>query len=183
MRARRTSKFLALVIAALGLAGARESAAQPWPSRPVTIVMPFSAGATGDLVARSFAEYLAKEFGQPFVVDNRTGAGGNVGGASVARAAPDGYTLLLATTGPAANNKLMYKKPLIRKNDTACALSMLLADRARMLMSGAENRSLPSSFLAGTSCIVVLPVKPGRDDQHGFLERRERRGLVRCWCS
>ena len=109
MRARRTSKFLALVIAALGLAGARESAAQPWPSRPVTIVMPFSAGATGDLVARSFAEYLAKEFGQPVVVDNRTGAGGNVGGASVARAAPDGYTLLLATTGPAANNKLMYK--------------------------------------------------------------------------
>ena len=49
---------------------------------------------------------------------------------------------------------------LIRKNDTACALSMLLAERARTLMSGAENRSLPSSFFAGTSCIVTLPVNP-----------------------
>jgi tripartite-type tricarboxylate transporter receptor subunit TctC len=61
------------------------------------------------LVARALAEHLSSALGQPVVIDNRGGAGGNLGGAVVARAAPDGYTLLLATTGPAATNKLMYK--------------------------------------------------------------------------
>ena len=83
--------------------------AQTWPARPVTVVVPFAAGVTGDIVARGLVEHLSSALGQPFIVDNRAGAGGNVGGAAVAKAAPDGYMLLLATTGPAANNKLMYK--------------------------------------------------------------------------
>ena len=83
--------------------------AQTWPARPVTVVVPFAAGVTGDIVARGLVEHLSSTLGQPFIVDNRAGAGGNVGGAAVAKAAPDGYMLLLATTGPAANNKLMYK--------------------------------------------------------------------------
>ena len=60
-------------------------------------------------MARGLVEHLSAALGQPFMVDNRSGAGGNVGGAAVAKAAPDGYTLLLATTGPAAINKLTYK--------------------------------------------------------------------------
>ena len=82
---------------------------QTWPSRPITLVVPFTSGTTSDLVARALAEHLSSALGQPVVIDNRGGAGGNLGGAVVARAAPDGYTLLLATTGPAATNKLMYK--------------------------------------------------------------------------
>ena len=83
--------------------------AQTWPSRSVTVVVPFAAGVTGDIVARGLVEHLSSTLGQPFVVDNRAGAGGNIGGNVVAKAVPDGYTLLLATTGPAANNKLTYK--------------------------------------------------------------------------
>ena len=110
MRARRTSIFLALVIAALGLAGARESAAQPWPSRAGYDCHAVRGGSHG----RPRRTQLRRIPGQGIRTARSwstiaAGAGGNVGGASVARAAPDGYTLLLATTGPAANNKLMYK--------------------------------------------------------------------------
>ncbi len=82
---------------------------QTWPSRPVTMILPFAAGGGTDLLARALAQDLGERFGQQFVVDNRTGAGGNVGAAAVAKAAPDGYTLLFGTPGPLANNKLMYK--------------------------------------------------------------------------
>jgi tripartite-type tricarboxylate transporter receptor subunit TctC len=73
------------------------------------MVVPFTAGTTSDIVARALAAHLSAVIGQSVVVDNRGGAGGNVGAAAAAKAKPDGYTLLLATTGPAATNKLMYK--------------------------------------------------------------------------
>lgn len=83
--------------------------AQSWPARPITMIVPFTAGATSDIVARSLAQYLSETIGQSVVVDNRGGAGGNIGAAGAARAPQDGYTLLLATTGPAVTNKLMYQ--------------------------------------------------------------------------
>jgi len=102
--------MLARVAALLAFTFAAATAqAQTWPSRPVTLIVPFAAGVTGDIVARGLSEHLHAALGQPFVVDNRGGAGGNIGGAAVARATPDGYTLLLATTGPASINKLTYK--------------------------------------------------------------------------
>jgi tripartite-type tricarboxylate transporter receptor subunit TctC len=73
------------------------------------MIVPFTAGTTSDIVARSLAQYITDALGQPVVIDNRGGAGGNIGAAAVARAGQDGYTLLLATTGPAATNKLMYQ--------------------------------------------------------------------------
>jgi tripartite-type tricarboxylate transporter receptor subunit TctC len=100
-----------LGIAAAGLL-ARPSitwAAQVWPSRPVTVILPFAAGGGTDLLARALAEYLSENLGQQFIIDNRTGAGGNIGAAVVAKAAPDGYTIMFGTPGPLANNKLMYK--------------------------------------------------------------------------
>jgi tripartite-type tricarboxylate transporter receptor subunit TctC len=83
--------------------------AQSWPARPVTLIVPFGAGATSDIVGRGLAQYLTETLGQSFVVENRGGAGGNIGAAAAARAPQDGYTLLLATTGPAATNQLMYQ--------------------------------------------------------------------------
>jgi tripartite-type tricarboxylate transporter receptor subunit TctC len=85
------------------------ASAQNWPTRPVTVIVPFTAGTTSDVVARALTDHLAHSLGQPFVIDNRGGAGGNIGAGIAAKAAPDGSTLLLATTGPAATNKLMYK--------------------------------------------------------------------------
>ena len=98
-----------LAAAAAVLLSATAASAQNWPSRPVTLVVPFTAGTTSDVIARGLIEHLATKLGQPFIIDNRGGAGGNIGGAAAAKAAPDGYTFLFATTGPAATNKLMYK--------------------------------------------------------------------------
>jgi tripartite-type tricarboxylate transporter receptor subunit TctC len=83
--------------------------AQTWPSRPVTMIVPVPAGGTADLLARGVAQALSDELGQQFVVENRPGAGGNTGAAAVARAAPDGYTLLFASGSLAALNKFMFK--------------------------------------------------------------------------
>jgi tripartite-type tricarboxylate transporter receptor subunit TctC len=84
--------------------------AQTYPSRPVRMVVPFPAGGPADLVARVLSSRLSEAWGQPMVVENRGGAGGNIGTAVVARAAPDGYTILLTTSGLMSNPGL-YKDP------------------------------------------------------------------------
>lgn len=101
--------MIGLMAVGLMQAVAGDLRAQAWPQRAVNVVVPFTVGTTSDIVGRSLAQHLQSGLGQPFVVENRGGAGGNLGGAVVAKATPDGYTLLLATTGPAANNKLIYK--------------------------------------------------------------------------
>ncbi|MEP9375212.1 tripartite tricarboxylate transporter substrate binding protein [Aquabacter sp. CN5-332] len=109
MKARITRR-IALAIAATGLlAGPPVAFAQAWPTRPVTMILPFAAGGGTDLLARALAQDLSERLGQQFVVDNRTGAGGNIGAAAVAKATPDGYTIMFGTPGPLANNKLIYK--------------------------------------------------------------------------
>ncbi|WP_137043451.1 tripartite tricarboxylate transporter substrate binding protein [Pseudolabrys sp. FHR47] len=101
---------MALIGAALGLMHTAPAHAQAWPSRPVTMVVPFTAGTTSDVIARSLAQELHQKLGQPFIIENKGGAGGNIGATAVARANADGYTILFATTGQAATNQLMYKK-------------------------------------------------------------------------
>ena len=103
------SVSLALVFAALiGLA--TETRAQSYPSRPITLVVPFPAGSTTDLVGRILSEELSKAFGQTVVIDNRGGAGGSVGSEAVARSAPDGHTLLMGTIGTHSINPAVYSK-------------------------------------------------------------------------
>ncbi len=96
-----------LIATALALISSTASA-QNWPSRFVTVVVAFPAGGPTDVLARAVASDLADKLAQQFVVENRSGAGGNVGAASVAKAAPDGHTLLFATTS-VVNNKFMYR--------------------------------------------------------------------------
>ena len=84
--------------------------AQTYPSKPVRMVVPFPAGGPADLVARVLSARLQEAWGQPLVVENRGGAGGNIGTAAVARASPDGYTILLTTSGLMSNPSL-YKDP------------------------------------------------------------------------
>ena len=93
----RTSRRQALAVLAAGIVGyvcAQSVHAQDWPNRPVTIVVPYGPGASNDTFTRALALVLTKQFGQPFVVSNRPGAGGFIGSDAVAKAAPDGYTFL-----------------------------------------------------------------------------------------
>jgi tripartite-type tricarboxylate transporter receptor subunit TctC len=91
---RRGVLAFALAAALAGVAAGGSAAAQDWPSRPVTLVVPYGPGASNDTFTRALADILTKKYGQPFVVENRPGAGGFTGANSVAQAAPDGYTFL-----------------------------------------------------------------------------------------
>ncbi|MEO6361980.1 MAG: tripartite tricarboxylate transporter substrate binding protein [Caldimonas sp.] len=82
----------------------------PWPTRPVRIVVPFAPGGTTDILARALAPELGKAFGQSFIVENKAGAGGNLGADLVAKSPPDGYTLLMGTVGTQSINPSLYPK-------------------------------------------------------------------------
>ena len=83
--------------------------AQAYPTRPVRVLVPFPPGGAPDLVGRTLANRLQERLGQPFVVENRTGAGGNIAAEAVARAPADGYTLLATSDGPLVINPSVYK--------------------------------------------------------------------------
>ncbi|MDP3619307.1 MAG: tripartite tricarboxylate transporter substrate binding protein [Ramlibacter sp.] len=101
---------LTLIASSLGAGAVPAFAQGAWPNRPVRIVVPFAAGGTTDILARAVAPELSKAFGQQFIVDNRAGAGGNVGAEIVSKAPGDGYTLLMGTVGTHGINRALYEK-------------------------------------------------------------------------
>src|SRR5882757_9707012 len=97
-----------MVVALFGLLlTALPAAAQDWPTKPVKIVVPFGPGSTPDVVARLIADHLQKKLGQPFTVDNKPGASGNIGTDAVAKAKPDGDTIGISIGGPIAITQLV----------------------------------------------------------------------------
>jgi len=105
--ARRFVLGAALVLAAL--AGCGSANAQTYPTKPITVIIPFAGGSASDVVSRIMLDKMSKSMGQPIIIENRPGAGGNTGTALGARAAPDGYTLVGAGSGPIAGNLTLYK--------------------------------------------------------------------------
>jgi len=98
--------FLAVVAFAFSLAG---NAQEKYPVKPLRIVVPFAPGGSTDIFARLVGEKLSAAFTVPVVVENRAGASGNIGAEAVAKSAPDGYTVLMATTGVMAINNALFK--------------------------------------------------------------------------
>jgi tripartite-type tricarboxylate transporter receptor subunit TctC len=131
---------LATACLAAGFAASAPALAQSgaWPTKPVRLVVPFPAGGSTDVVARFIAQGLSDKFGQSFVVDNRGGAGGNIGTDAVAKAAPDGYTIGLSTSGPLVNNKFLYKDmPFNSDKDLApialvCEIPLVIASNPKV---------------------------------------------------
>jgi len=110
MRAGLRLMSVALVVLAALLASDVARAQETYPDRPVRVVVPYPAAGGTDTLARLLADQLSRQWGQPIIVENVGGAAGNIGAAEVARAKPDGYTLLLASPGPIATNGFLYKE-------------------------------------------------------------------------
>ena len=106
---------------------------QTYPSKPVKVVIPYPPGSTPDIVGRTLSGKLQESLGQPFIVENRTGAGGNIGAEAVAKAPADGHTLLIGVNGPAAINKFLYKN-LGYDSDRDLLPVSLLATSPQMLV-------------------------------------------------
>lgn len=105
--------ILALIAAsAIALCGASLAQAAPWPERPIQLIVPFPGGSSPDILARTLAEPLSKDLGQPIIIENRPGAGGNIGTRQASQAKPDGYTLLMTINGPMVTAPTLYKTTL-----------------------------------------------------------------------
>ena len=109
MEATLVKRAAGWIMTACLMAATPALAADPWPTRPVTVICPFPPGISTDILTRAVATALGSALGQQFVVENRPGANGNIGAGAAAKAPPDGYTLLVATLGPTVANKFMYK--------------------------------------------------------------------------
>src|SRR5580700_7357722 len=155
LRGYRSLLALPAIAIWLGAAPAQAPAAEPWPTRPVTVLCPFAAGTSTDTLMRLVTASLSARFGQNFIVENRPGANGNIAAGAAARAVPDGYTLLIATVGPIVNNKFMYKN-LDFDPDRAIAPIVLLAYSPLI--------------------IVASPKLPVTNLQELFAYAKERRG-------
>ena len=141
----------------------RPTHAASWPERPVTIIVPFPPGGSNDVIARLFAEHFAHVFGKPFVVENKPGANGNIGASSVARAAPDGYTLLLSGNGQNAMNHGLYAQmPYDSRKDFVHIAQMAAIANALFVSPGfAAQTFLAFIDLAKAKPDSVLCASPG----------------------
>jgi len=140
----RPLRIAALVVTAAFAAAAPVAAlAQAYPSKPVTIIVPWPPGGPSDIAARPMAKGLGDELKQTFIIDNRGGAGGNIGSAMVAKAPPDGYTLLITSSAPIVINPSLYKSmPFDPPKDLAPITNLL-----RVPLILAVNPSVPAKNL------------------------------------
>jgi tripartite-type tricarboxylate transporter receptor subunit TctC len=135
--------ILAGVLAALGLGATKVAQADQWPTRPITMVVPFAAGGPTDVVGRILADRLSDVLGQQVTVENISGAGGMNGAQRIALATPDGYQVLVGTVGTQAYNQTLYKKPLYNAvNDFAPVV--LIAEQPLVLV---VNKDFPADSL------------------------------------
>ncbi|MFH0301950.1 tripartite tricarboxylate transporter substrate binding protein [Bradyrhizobium sp. 31Argb] len=143
-----------LALAALLLAGS-SSVAQDYPSRPVRIIVPFGAGGPADVTARQIGNILQENFGQPFVVENRTGAGGVIGTQEAAMASPDGYTLLMMSNTQTANESLVPQRKYELMRDLVSIAPVNYSDLVIVV-----HPSIPAKTLQ--EFIALAKAQPGK---------------------
>jgi tripartite-type tricarboxylate transporter receptor subunit TctC len=138
----------ALAAAVAMLAMVQPAFAQSYPARPVKVVVPFAAGGPLDLVGRAVFERLSERLKQPFVLENRTGAGGNIGTDAVAKAAPDGYTLLFVLSGTLTANPAMYRKLSFSVEKDFRPISLMAASTQMLVVHPSLPVNTTAEFVA-----------------------------------
>ena len=138
------------LLAGGGLAGAVSPAAAQagWPNRPIKLVLPSGPGGGADIFGRPLAEYMAKELGQPVVVDNRPGAGGNIGADAIAKASPDGLTIGIAATATHAVNPWLYTRMPFDAGKDFTAITQMVRVPNVLVMNAAKAEQLKINSLA-----------------------------------
>lgn len=131
-----------------------------WPSKPVKIVVPFAPGGTTDILARAMAPELSKAFGQSFIVENRAGAGGNLGSDIVAKSAPDGYTILMGTVGTHGINVALYEKMPFDPVKDFAPITLIAGVPNVMVMNADKAKQLNINNVA--DFIKVAKASPGK---------------------
>ncbi|WP_237213312.1 Bug family tripartite tricarboxylate transporter substrate binding protein [Falsiroseomonas oryziterrae] len=156
MQTERGMRLTRRGLMAAGLLAAGGARAQAWPDRPIRLIVPFLAGGGGDTLARLAIGPAQARLGQTFVVDNRPGAGGNVGAEAAARATPDGYTLFYGTNGTHAINEALYPRLGFRPHEDFIPVAPL----SRIVLVVLAKRDLPVETLP--QLIAWLKANPGR---------------------
>ncbi len=146
-------RTLALTAALAALCGS--ATAQDYPNRPVKIVVPFASGGSGDIFARIVGQHLSDTLKQPFVIENRPGAGSIIGSDAVAKSAPDGYTLLLVSSAHATNESLVPNKPFVLMRDLVAVAPINYFDMALVVPP-----SLPANNVQ--ELIALAKKQPGK---------------------
>ena len=145
---RQALNGLSALAISLGLTGmlmtAPAAMAQSFPNKPIRLVCPFPPGGAVDIASRAIAQELSKNLGQPVTVDNKPGAGGNIGGAEVARANPDGYTIFMTTSGIQAINPALYAKmPFDPNKDLTPVTALVSLNNVLVLHPSVKANSVP----------------------------------------
>src|SRR5262245_9309441 len=184
MRGRRR-QFLHLIAGAAALPAlsrigrAQVSSAQAYPARPVRLLVGYAAGGPGDTIARLVGNALSERLGQPFVVENRPGAGSNIAADAAAKAAPDGYTLLLATAANAINATLYGDLKYDFSRDFTPVATLAREPLVMVVSLSGPAKTLPEFIAyakANPGKITMLPPAVGR-------RRRSRANCSRCWLA
>ena len=136
---------LAVFVASLGAA---QALAQNYPNRPIRLIAPFPAGGLADVLARLVGDEMSKGLGQPVIIENRAGAGGNTGADAVAKAEPDGYTLLMSSAGILTANQFLYAK-MPFDPETAFAPISIVADMSMLVVVNPQGRGEDAGGVRG----------------------------------
>ena len=149
-------RFFAHTLAAAALAVACLAGAQPFPSKSIRLICPFPPAGAVDIASRAIANELSKLLGQAVTVDNRPGAGGNIGGAEAARASPDGYTIFMTTSGIQAINPMLYAKmPFDPNRDLVPVVALVALNNVLVLHPSVKANSV-------AEVIAMAKAEPGK---------------------
>lgn len=154
MTLQSTARRRTLVAAVLLALGGHALAQDAWPTKPVRIVVPFAPGGSTDVIARMVGQRLSTLWGQPVVIDNRAGAGGNVGADAVAKSPGDGYTLLMASGSVTINPSLYKKMPFDTKKDLLPITNVAQGPMLVVVQDGSPHKTL-------TDLVAAAKAKPG----------------------